>query len=589
MGRSGAVVDPLTGLRIDDDEDEDDAAKGRRATKAEKPRRRKGRPNDAADADGGRAGKPDASEPKPRGRHERGGVSSDDDARGGGDAEEEGARMGGKGKARDKHHKKASHAPRPGQIGFEGLDDGGRSQSLYKGMSRGAVKKALERDAAEAARAAVPPPLEAPEVTTPVFDACAHLARVTETARESTLFRAWAAGDSAALACAPVGAVVNVTCDVEALDPAYGAPAYRAWERLFGDDEGDAGTTAGAFREPRVSDDVDAARAPVDPDFPEETSETSTTPRGDGAAHTADDRDRGANFAPQRENVYHAFGVHPSRAAEVDAAASAARVARFARETRAVAVGVCGCDFRRADEDARRAQLEVLAGCMAVARGEVDAADDETDDETNGARGKEPRSANDRDDRDGVAPVTPATPLAVLLVSLGGADADDALFAAFLTHRDVCVAAGASAVPAVFLDPSPRLAAAALARTPDALVSVSGAVTHAKNVALLEVAFDVPLDRIALASEAPGKIPTQLVGRLRKSASRNSRGTKTREWSKARGGGGGRGPAREWSHPASLAFAAEKVAEVKGRGVTAEDVVAAAARNARRAFLGRRE
>ena len=368
---------------------------------------------------------------------------------------------------------------------------------------------------------------------------------------------------------------MNVTCDVEALDPAYGAPAYRAWERLFGDDEGDAGTTAGAFREPRVSDDVDAARAPVDPDPPEETS---TTPRGDGAAHTADDRDRGANFAPQRENVYHAFGVHPSRAAEVDAAASAARVARFARETRAVAVGVCGCDFRRADEDARRAQLEVLAGCMAVARGEVDAADDETDDETNGARGKEPRSANDRDDGR-VALVTPATPLAVLLVSLGGADADDALFAAFLTHRDVCVAAGASAVPAVFLDPSPRLAAAALARTPDALVSVSGAVTHAKNVALLEVAFDVPLDRIALASEAPGKIPTQLVGRLGKSASRNSKGTKTREWSKA----------REWSHPASLAFAAEKVAEVKGRGVTAEDVVAAAARNARRAFLGRRE
>jgi Tat protein secretion system quality control protein TatD with DNase activity len=355
---------------------------------------------------------------------------------------------------------------------------------------------------------------------------------------------------------------------------------------LFGDDEGDAGTTAGAFREPRVSDDVDAARAPVDPDFPEETS---TTPRGDGAAHTADDREFQihANFAPRRDNVYHAFGVHPSRAAEVDAAASAARVARFARETRAVAVGVCGCDFRRADEDARRAQLEVLAGCVAVARGEVDAsgADDVEalrgsaaaleSDETNGAFGKEPRKRTDGR----VAPATPATPLAVLLVSLGGADADDALFAAFLTHRDVCVAAGASAVPAVFLDPSPRLAAAALAQTPDALVSVSGAVTHAKNKALLEVAFDVPLDRIALASEAPGKIPTQLVGRLLGKAKSASRHSKER----------GRGPAREWSHPASLAFAAEKVAEVKGRGVTAEDVVAAAARNARRAFLGRRE
>ena len=43
---------------------------------------------------------------------------------------------------------------------------------------------------------------------------------------------------------------------------------------------------------------------------------------------------------------------------------------------------------------------------------------------------------------------------------------------------------------------------------------------------MLEVAFDVPLDRIALASEAPGKIPTQLVGRLlgkAKSASRHSK------------------------------------------------------------------
>ena len=166
MGPPGGVVDPLTGLRIDDDEDEDDAAKGRRSAKAEKPRRRKGKPSDAADAGGGHAGKPDASKPKPRGRQKRGGASSDDDERGSGDAEEEGARRGGKGKARDKHHK--SHAPRPGQIGFEGLDDGGRSQSLYKGMSRGAVKKALERDAAEATRAAVPPPLEAPEVTTPV-------------------------------------------------------------------------------------------------------------------------------------------------------------------------------------------------------------------------------------------------------------------------------------------------------------------------------------------------------------------------------------------------------------------------------------
>jgi hypothetical protein len=208
---------------------------------------------------------------------------------------------------------------------------------------------------------------------------------------------------------------------------------------------------------------------------------------------------------------------------------------------------------------------------MAVARGEAEKAG--TDENENAE--KEDKKTNGNGNgrvstraRQSLAPATPATPLVLLLASLGGDDADDAVFLAFAKHRETCVAAGASKIPAVFLDPSPRLASAALATFPDALVSVSGAVTHAKNVSLLEVAFDTPLDRIALASEAPGKMPTQLVGRHR------------------RGGGGGGAHAREWSHPASLAFAAEKVAEVKGRGITAEEVVAAAARNARRAFLG---
>jgi Tat protein secretion system quality control protein TatD with DNase activity len=395
-------------------------------------------------------------------------------------------------------------------------------------MSRGAVKKALERDAAEKTRAAAPPPLQAPRVTTPIFDACAHLARVAETARERNLSNAWSTGDSAALSCAPVGLVVNVTCDVEALDPAYGASAYRAWERLFGDQ----------------GEDDDAIKG--------------TTQRH-------------ATRPPKREDVYHAFGIHPSRAAEIDATALVKRVARFVWETNAVAVGVVGCDFRSADEDARTAQLEVLAGCMAVARGEAEKAG--TDETENAEKEEKKTNGNGRVSTrapESLAPATPATPLVLLLASLGGDDADDAVFLAFAKHRETCVAAGASKIPAVFLDPSPRLASAALATFPDALVSVSGAVTHAKNVSLLEVAFDTPLDRIALASEAPGKMPTQLVGRHR------------------RGGGGG-AHAREWSHPASLAFAAEKVAEVKGRGVTAEDVVAAAARNARRAFLGRRE
>jgi Tat protein secretion system quality control protein TatD with DNase activity len=395
-------------------------------------------------------------------------------------------------------------------------------------MSRGAVKKALERDAAEAKRVSAPLPLEAPLVTTPIFDACAHLARLAETARERNLSNAWSMGDSAALACAPVGLVVNVTCDVEALDPAYGASAYRAWERLFGDE----------------GEDDDAIKG--------------TTQRHEKATRP-----------PKREDVYHAFGIHPSRAAEIDATALVKRVARFVWETNAVAVGVVGCDFRSADEDARTTQLEVLAGCMAVARGEAEKAG--TDETENAEKEEKKTNGNGRVSTrapESLAPATPATPLVLLLASLGGDDADDAVFLAFAKHRETCVAAGASRVPAVFLDPSPRLASAALATFPDALVSVSGAVTHAKNVSLLEVAFDTPLDRIALASEAPGKMPTQLVGRHR------------------RGGGGGGAHAREWSHPASLAFAAEKVAEVKGRGITAEEVVAAAARNARHAFLG---
>ena len=97
-----------------------------------------------------------------------------------------------------------------------------------------------------------------------------------------------------------------------------------------------------------------------------------------------------------------------------------------------------------------------------------------------------------------------------------GDDADDAVVAAFAKHRETCVAAGASTVPAVFLDPSPRLASAALATFPDALVSVSGAVTHAKNVSLLEVAFDVPAAAEAARTRASGRTPRAWRSRRRK-------------------------------------------------------------------------
>ena len=117
----------------------------------------------------------------------------------------------------------------------------------------------------------------------------------------------------------------------------------------------------------------------------------------------------------------------------------------------------------------------------------------------------------------------------------------------------------ATRVPAFLIDASPDLALAALAALPDALLAFTGAVTFSKSKRLHETAFDCPMDRVALASECPEKVPAELAGR------------------------GARG-APEWSHPATLAFAAARVAAVKGRGITADEVVAAAARNAARAF-----
>jgi hypothetical protein len=130
-------------------------------------------------------------------------------------------------------------------------------------------------------------------------------------------------------------------------------------------------------------------------------------------------------------------------------------------------------------------------------------------------------------------------------------------------------------VPMLFLNASPSLMQTALGTFPGALVAFSGAVTFSKSRQLHEAAFDCPMDRIALASEAPEHVPSQLAGRG---------GGGNHGHGGGHGGGGGR--ALEWSHPGTLAFAAQRIAEIKGRGCTADDVVAASARNVTRMLGG---
>ena len=291
-------------------------------------------------------------------------------------------------------------------------------------------------------------------------------------------------------------------CDVKSLDPSYGASTYRSWERLR------------ARREEN----------------------------GPGA----DPSDEEDSNPPPPDAIRIAFGIHPREAAEVNPAALLPRVAGYGRETRAAAVGVVGLDYAVAgdDVDARTTQMEVLEGMLGIARGDSEGAEEER--VKSGAFGSWRRPSASR-------------PLPVLATSAGGADADHNLLAALVRHRDACASAGATRVPAILIDASPDLALAALAALPDALLAFTGATTFSKSKRLHETAFDCPMDRVALASECPEKIPAELAGR-------------------------GRRGAPEWSHPATLAFAAARVAAVKGRGVTADDVVAAAAKNAARAF-----
>ena len=88
-------------------------------------------------------------------------------------------------------------------------------------------------------------------------------------------------------------------------------------------------------------------------------------------------------------------------------------------------------------------------------------------------------------------------------------------------------------------------------------VALSGTITYAKAPKeLLDAAFDIPMDRLILTSDAPHALPATL--------------------------GGGRGA--QVCIPPYAAVAAEKVAAMRGAPATAESVLAAATANLCRAL-----
>ena len=540
-------------------------------------------------------------------------------------------------------------------MGFEGIDDGGRSQSLYKGMSRVAVKKDVskknikkdlverkERGRRGETDGPAVAPLRVPCTTVPIVDACAHLhlAAAAAAVRSGAtagnirngeraqggrvpslaamwLAAMWRAAEPATLT-PPLDAILHAVCDVKSLDPAYGAASYRSWEHL-GDD-------LTVPRDPRC-DPTDQCSTVKDPaGHPVRGSGDAATAAG---AFTTAQNTMGPEYVSPREaepggtaagpqlRLWMAFGIDPAQAAGVNPDALIPRLARYVRETRAVAVGVAGLDYspdplsEALDEDARAVQRETLARLLALARGEVPC-DDDVERRVEDGREKFGASCGDRgevsrgcsegrsgggysgellggeetdragEDAKGIKSVggrergwgEQRITLPVIISCAGGPAAEADLMRLLMEHAQAVAAvagreeraSSSRHVRMMFLNPSPSLMLAALQAFPGALIAFSGAVTFAKSKQIHEAAFDCPMDRIALASEAPGHVPSQMAGR----------GAVTRGHG---GHGGGRG--LEWSHPGTLAFTAQRIADIKGRGCTADDVIAAAARNVR--------
>ena len=206
---------------------------------------------------------------------------------------------------------------------------------MYKGMSRVAVKRLLERKAAEAAgNPARRPPRSRSRPSPPASSTRARIStssrdeHATPLACRTPLDDAWRLAERDTTR-SPVHAIVHSVCDVKSLDPSYGASTYRSWERLR------------ARREEN----------------------------GPGA----DPSDEEDSNPPPPDAIRIAFGIHPREAAEVNPAALLPRVAGYVRETRAAAVGVVGLDYAVAgdDVDARTTQMEVLEGMLGIARAAI--------------------------------------------------------------------------------------------------------------------------------------------------------------------------------------------------------------------------
>ena len=412
---AGVVVDPLTGLRIDDDDDDARAGRGGRVEAPSKPKPRRRRkqeqhpPTSAGGADDPPGTDPglvvpdaDADAASAPAAPRRRSVDAADDAAGAAARASPGIPPQGA-------------APRAAPR-RDRLRGPGRRREGPIFIQRHVARRGEEETRARGAREGPPPPAARPAYPdldgAPIVDLCAHahlLAAATGRSRGPAGSSSAAAAVSESPGGSPpprVEAIVHAVCDAETLDPAYGSALYRAWER--------------------------------------------SGPSGDGD-------DEGASSSASHPSTLRAFGLSPSIAAAADAEATMRRLARYVRETRAVAVGVVGLDYDAAggDEDAKAAQRAFLEGATRLARGEIDV-DVEPDASATGATTRSSVAADDDDESAGPSIASgsgsaatkkyrapsPARPLVLLLRAAGGAEADAHLVAAYRAPRVVSLRGG---------------------------------------------------------------------------------------------------------------------------------------------------
>ena len=380
--------------------------------------------------------------------------------------------------------RKQQPSPRPGQLGFAGVEDDGRAQSHFRGISSGAkaaLRKKLELEhqrraylrgeganpaemmAASAAIEAAPP-----EAPASFVDVGVWLGELSATFAHDVR-------EAARLQCG--------TADRSLLESllALAGPRCEGMIAIYAD----AGEICASI--------------------------------GDGSRY-------GGWMAHGAGLRHAAFGLDPRCVGHVtseDTDPLLAELSALWRSSLCVALGPIGLDYTVGDTDQCAAQRGVLTRLLALAS---------------------------------------AVPEKPLLICCRGGDAAEKDTAAMLQTHLACTQASTQAPTQALVcssDAGMLWTHLFLARVP-AFQVFDGAVTFTKAHAAHELAFDVPLSRLLLASSAPRHLPTQVAGSA-----------------------GGR---RRVCHPGHIFYTAERLVEVKRGNVALQEVIEASRANTRSVF-----